>query len=216
MNIELEFEVGDGFAIRIDKEMYGFYFSFPEPFDDELMPSKDAFKQLINEIKAVMKELGLERPSRCFILKFKNAAQHFSNNVSGNGVFLLQIPVKGYVGVDRIEIRYRHKKNQIYDKQELYHELIHIKDVVSGRFPTIGRDVKNISLINFLWMFSIEGRLKKMRKPHLEREEAIRLHKACALRNLISREQSERFCNELWGKKVTYESLKPIAKKLAS
>jgi len=213
LDIELEFEVGDGFAIRIDKEMCGFSFSFREPLDDELMPSKDAFKHLINEIKSVMKELGLEHPSRCFILKFKNAAQHFSNNVSSNGIFLLRIPVKSYIGAVRIEIHYRHKKNQMCDKLELYHELMHIKDVVCGRFPTIGLGVK-MSLINFLWDFSINGRLEKMGKPHLSREKTIRLHGACALRNLVSREESERICNELWGKKVTYEHLKSIAEKL--
>ena len=213
MNIELEFEVGDGFAIRIDKEMCGLCFSFREPLDDELMPSKDAFKHLINEIKSVMKELGLEHPSRCFILKFKNAAQHFSNNVSSNGVFLLRMPVKSYIGADRIKIHYRHKKNQMYDKQELYHELMHIRDILCGRFPTIGHGVK-MSLINFLWGFSIEGRLEKMGKPHLSREKAIRSHGSPDLQGLVSREQSKRFCNELWGKKVTYEHLKSIAEKL--
>ncbi len=188
--------------------MCGFCISFPE--NDYIlweMTPKDAFKHLINEVKAIMNELRIEKPSYCFVLQLnKWRPRLFSNNVSSNGVFLLRFPVKRLR--DELKVRCRP------DKQEFYHELMHIKDVVCGRFPTIGCDGIIIQLINFLWMFSIEGRLKKMGKPHLKREEAIRLHEACVLQGKVTREQSERFCKKLWGKKVTYEDLKPIANKL--
>jgi len=210
--IWLECEVGERLSVHINTEMCGFGISFDEydmPSDCN-MPSEDALKRLIKEVKKVMSELNIEQPSY-FILKLENRVQHFSNNVGSNGVFLLRLPSQ--ISKDKIEVHYKHLRNDIHDRQELYHELIHVKDVVCDRFPTIGRG-KNMVLINFLWGFSIEGRLERMRKPHLEREEAIQLHKDPELSGSVSRKQAEELCEELWGKEVTYEEIKSIAKKL--
>lgn len=206
MRIELEFDVGEGLPVYIDREVGVFGISFPEEdiIFDWQMPSEDALKQLTNEVKEVMNELHIKQPSY-FILKLENYVQPFSNNVSSNDVFLLRLPVQ-QISKDKITVHYRGR-----DKHELYHELMHIKDVLSPRFPTIGCGIREMKIINLLWGFSIEGRLERMGKPHQEREEAIRL-----LENskTASREQAEGLCDKLWGKEVTYEELKSTAKKL--
>ena len=209
--VPFEFEVGEAFSVPIFEEIDGFGIRFGEveywdnEKDDLCFPD---VKSLVCEVKEVMKELEIPQPEY-FVLHLLSITP--SNRPQSAFNFVDRGRQKFYVG---LSIEVIGGKAKIKSRHHLYHELMHIKDIVCGRFPTIGRGVRNISLINFLWGFSIEGRLERMGKPHLEREEMICLHKDPVLHGLISREHSEKFCNELWGEKVTYEQLKLKAEEL--
>lgn len=211
-HISVEVEIGEGFYVPIYDKIDGFCISYGDN-TDYYSDEKDRFcypnaKRLVCEVKDVMTELDVRQPE-CFIL------------------CLLSLTPKGHpqrafscVGAKKqkfivgFSIWRTDNIAQIKCKHHLYHELMHIKDTISNRFPSIGRGIRNMALINFIWGFSIEGRLEKMGKLHLEREEAIRLHKDTALRGKVNRKQAEKLCNKFWGKEVTYEELKPTAKKL--
>lgn len=217
MLVDLKFEIGEDFSVYVDREISGFGFSFGSLICEELWSSPSvltgALKQVMNEVREVMNELHVDKPSHCFILKFDNYAQFMSNRVSSNGFFLLRLPVRPLPDQDIIDIHFRYKKNEEFDRRELYHELMHIKDIIDGKFPTIGKSL-NVDLLNNLWGFSINGRLQNMKKPHMEKDEAISwLNKEVEL-GLITKEHVKRLYIDLRETHVTYSKLKSIVEEI--
>lgn len=64
--------------------------------------------------------------------------------------------------------------SEIHDDYIFYHELMHAKDCLEGRFPSGGfinpGENPELALITSLWHFSIEGRLEENDKPHKSRQ----------------------------------------------
>ena len=100
-----------------------------------------------------------------------------------------------------------------------YHELMHAKDVLEGRFPSCGRFVPynapELSLITFLWHFSIEGRLQKLGKPHKEKEDTVTdeyyyMSSLYPNEKRFTKEFFQKLCDKLWGKEVTFQEIQSI------
>ena len=213
--VEIEVEVGERFAVNILLEVNGFGIPCQENIEywnpetdniDLWKPSRDDVKPLVSEVKEVMEELHIQQPPY-FVLYFKKQVNMPANCVGKRRqIFYVSLP-----------IRFTNGKPCIKRKHDLYHELMHIKDVLCGRFPSIGRGNHFHALMNLLWGFSIEGRLERMGKPHIERQKAANQSLFLGVygrKELISKEKAEKLCEEFWGKEVRYEEIKPIAKKL--
>ena len=184
----MEFEVGEGFSVDIIQEIDGFGFSYQLEPDE--VPSREGLTQLIIKIKEVMKEFDLEQPSY-FILDLlppNRWVEKASFNVDKQKqIFIIRLPIYP-----------TNHKPRIRDKHDVYHEFIHIKDVLDGRFPSIGLGNRFLKIINVFWDSSIEGRLVRMGKSNVKRENKVKELSAC-LRRLyrISREQSQKLVDEM-------------------
>lgn len=103
----------------------------------------------------------------------------------------------------------------------LYHELMHAKDCLEGRFPSCGLidpyENVELALITSLWHFSIEGRLEKLNKPHEDLQKVIEAEYSFVrelsevwrvkFKKPITKELFEELGNKLWGKEVTFQEL---------
>jgi len=112
----------------------------------------------------------------------------------------------------------------------LYHELMHAKDVLEGRFPSSGliditKDFLQY-LVGFAEDFSIEGRLGKIGRPHYTRKQSIENAYRCVAENYhlgltgnkvkkpIRKEFFEKLCDNVWGKELTSEEAHAMIKEL--
>lgn len=199
--IQLEFEVGEGLKVDISLEICGFAISLQKNIEyfnpdtgrgEVWKPSKNDLKSLIIEVKEVMMDLHIQQPP-CFVLKLTRPDCRASNCVDKSmQIFYISLPVD-----------LTNSKPRIKCKHDLYHELMHIEDVLYNRFPSIGRCENDrqmacfLALTNFLLGFSIEGRLERMDKPHRERKDEEnqwltlnKIGRELCDRDLVSKEQT--------------------------
>lgn len=99
----------------------------------------------------------------------------------------------------------------------LWHQAMHAKDRWERRFPAAHPQVQTSEWIDFLWHFSIDGRLEVWNKPHYSKaerlEEAAALfRKLCLPADVVDR--ALRACDGLWAREVTAEMLTKTGQEL--
>jgi hypothetical protein len=229
--IDLKVEIGEGLLFEITKEVNGFLVSYDAELFEGWKPSTTDLKWLIQQIKKIMKELNIQIPNFALELAPFGGLTVYNPTCFADKrkeVIYLCLPIT--VIRAELAIPSENQEDYIY-----YHELMHAKDTLEGRFPSGGfiDPSKNpeLALITSLWHFSIEGRLEKNGKPHLNKEESveqeyfwaskleksqfIRVEKGrwerqvqpWALKKLITKEFIKELCDKLWGKEVTFKEL---------
>jgi hypothetical protein len=222
-------------VFEIVEEVDGFWISYdPEAFEG-WKPSTGDLKWIVEGIKRVMRDLNIQAPYFALELVPFGGLSSVSNPTccvdKRKEVIYLRLPidvVDGHLAIS----------SEIRDDYIFYHELMHAKDCLEGRFPSGGfinpDENPELALITSLWHFSIEGRLEKNNKPHKGRQQTIedeyfwasRLEKSemvevepghwqrqiqpWPLKKFITREFLRKLCNKLWGKEVTFQELQSL------
>jgi hypothetical protein len=113
----------------------------------------------------------------------------------------------------------------------LYHELMHAKEVLDGRFPSMGQlngqqdYIENI--VGRLNDMANEGKLEAMGKPHEIRETVIENVYKCLLEDcyefgdipqekirLLTKEALTELCDKVWGKELTLSQAEQLINEL--
>lgn len=235
--MKIEVEVGEGFPFETVEEVGGFWIEYsPEEFEGR-KPSKSDLRWVVKLIKGVMKDLNIRVPHFALCLIPFGGLGSLSWPAccvdKRKEVLYLRLPIEvtdEYLGVP----------SEYCEGYILYHELMHAKDVLEGRFPSSGSfnswEKPELVLITSLWHFSIEGRLEKWGKPHEDRQKTLEreyrfasdLEKAemvevkpgrwekqirpWPLKKFISKELFRKLCDKLWGKEVTFQELQSLLK----
>ncbi|MBA7593848.1 hypothetical protein ES703_00782 [subsurface metagenome] len=220
----IEVEVGSGFAFNIVEEVDGFWIDYdPEQFELHLglkgwRPLKNDLRWLVGLIKKVMKDLDIRAP------------RHFALELVPIGMLggwgnpsccmdkrreVIYLRLAANVVEGHLAILSEYQGEYIF-----YHELMHAKDCLEGRFPSAGLfEDKNpeLVLIESLFHFSIEGRLEKWDKPHEPREKTIENEYRWAselrgLKKTITKEFIRDLCDKLWGREVTFQEARSLSR----
>lgn len=220
--IELEYEIGSVDTFRIVEEINHFWVCYHSVEYTSQKPDTDDLLSLIKRIGYVMEDLGLQIP-------------HFALEIISNGgrgaccavtkdrktcYVLLPVHIKG----NQIALPDR----GVHQDYVLYHELMHVKNCIERRFPSVGRQNLDEDPLEYLTClaedFSIEGILELGKKPHHSKEESVSLAHQCFqeycdfaprweyLKKLITRIFFEELCELVWGKKIAYQQAKTILK----
>jgi hypothetical protein len=99
----------------------------------------------------------------------------------------------------------------------LWHQAMHAKDRWERRFPAAHPQVQTSEWIDFLWHFSIDGRLEARNKLHYTLAERLEETAALFRKLRLPAEATDRAlmaCSELWGKEVTMEKLVQTGREL--
>jgi len=226
-SIDIEVDVGDGLIFDCMEEINGFWISF-DLFDIEEFELLervrvkrkliDDLKWIIKDVKKVAKDLNIQVPHFALACYFNPLNRVLYCIVDKRKeIVYLRLPmviVDGYTTIDVDADEYDHL---------IYHELMHAKDCLEGRFPSCGVIIPGenpeLDLITSLWHFSIEGRLERSGLPHRSREKVIEIEYEWARelkpsKNYITNEFFEKFRNKLWGKEVTFEELQSLLSNL--
>ena len=212
MKILLQFNQGQKEStIDVTDKLMGFLISYePLLFDD--VPFKQIRNrfEVLQRIQRVAMELGVS-PSK-FVVEFTYDVGTAQCAVDENRTLLLSLPI--FVRNKKIIINNSDmRENEDY---LLYHELMHSKEVLDGRFPSIGRIGPNDcvdNLIGRLNDFANEGRLEAMEKPHQPKDLAIEnvyecIQEDCYVSGTIPQEvaaqltidEVRKLCVKVWGK----------------
>jgi hypothetical protein len=240
-SINIDVEIGIGFVFNVIEEVEGFWISYnPKEFEGWKPPKSD-LRWVVRQIEKVMKDLNIQAPHFALDLVPFGALGGAGNPTClvdrRKEVIYLRLPidvVDGCLGVP----------SEDHEEYIFYHELMHAKDVLDGRFPSCGFINTNqnpeLGLITTLWHFSIEGRLEKSGKPHKSRQLTIedeyfwasslelselvevesghweRQTQPWPLKKLITKEFVKELCDQLWGKEVTFEELQSLLESKAN
>jgi hypothetical protein len=221
--IELKFEKGRNYDFEVTHEINDFYILYPKiSFRDFALEDTD-IKSLLERINGIMRDLNIEA-SR-FLLEIKpEEAGTAACSVDKRKTIHLVLPVhlrNGHIIVP---------SRGIGENYILYHELMHAKDILEGRFPSVGiidieEDFKEY-LCGLAEDFSIEGRLERMGLPHYTREQSIANANDCIaevyemgfrkeeIQELFQKDFSERLCDDVWGRELTSTEAYTIVEKL--
>lgn len=195
---------------------YGIYISLDFSkylgYDTPVAKIKKFFKEmfqmetiytLCSSQKKVLKALDIN-PSK-MILRF----QQF--NPLGGGYEARAVTDNRERAMIRIEISQSVESERDWIEYVLWHESMHIKDCLEGRFPSIHEEAgHNFPGLDQLWHFSIDGRLEKLGHPHEMKE--VRIEELTT--DKISKKKAQQIANALWSKKVTLDKLILIGEKL--
>jgi len=239
-HIEIGVEVGKGLLFEIVQEVDGFSICYhPEDFDG-WKPSRSDLKWVVRRIRKVMKEFNIQAPHFALDL-VPFGGLHVLNDPAccadkRKEIIYLRLPIDvidGHLGVP----------SEIHEDWIFYHELMHAKDCLEGRFPSGGfinpNENPELAVITSLWHFSIEGRLEKNGKPHksrqkvmedeyfwtrtLEKSKMVEAEEGCwqrriepwPLKKFITKRLFQKLCNRLWGKETTFQELQSWLNDLA-
>jgi hypothetical protein len=232
--IGIEVEVGDGIVFEIMEETDDFWISLDYylegEWDNMKLSSKEKDKlrkRIIDDLKWVI--LDIKKVSEDLSIKAPHFALHFDFCPLGPREPLCIVDKRKEVVYVRLPITFVEGQVCIDVNAEdydyiLYHELMHAKDSLEGRFPSCGLidpyENVELALITSLWHFSIEGRLEKLNKPHYELQKVIEAEYSfmkelseiwmTKFEKPITREFFEEFGNKLWGKEVTFQELQSL------
>ena len=220
----LAFDKGRNCSIEITHEMGGFLISYQAiAFDDIPLEAITDFKSILERVKRVAKELKVS-PSE-FILEFQYEVGRAFCTVDKEDIVYLSLPIK--ISKRQIVIHNR----DVDDDYLLYHELMHAKEVLDGRFPSCGQlsgpqDIIE-NLVGRLNDFANEGKLEAMGKPHQSKEIVIENVYNCFREDcyefgdipevkmrLLTKEAVTKLCNKVWGKELTVTEAEAIINEL--
>jgi len=212
-------ELGSGFLFDISEEVDGFWVNYGSEWFEGWKPSRSDLRWLVRRIKKIMKDIGVQTPHFALYLVLFGALGESNLTCcvdKRKQVIYLRLPI--YVIRRRLGVPTEDHEDYVF-----YHELMHAKDCLEGRFPSSGfisiNQNPELALITSLWHFSIEGRLEKTGKPHKSRPKVIEDEYLWA-RNLklnktlkpITKEIVRELCDQLWGREVTFEELQSLLK----
>ena len=208
--IDIEVEVGDGVTFCITEEVEDFWIEYSLDFP-LMKDNRENLEWVIGDIKRVMEELNIHVPHFALHLEpIWGIGRKGTTCIVDKGKEIIYLCLQ--VGNDFAIFLY---KDIPYD-HIYYHELMHAKDVIEGRFPSGGyiRE-RELYLVTSLWHFSIEGRLQKLGKPCKKKEYVIEdeinlINSFFPEEKIITEEALQELCNELWGKEVTFQELQSI------
>jgi hypothetical protein len=232
--IEIEVEIGDGVDFEVMEEVDNFWISLDYYLEDEWDSMKlsskekdklrkriiDDLKWVIADVKRVSKDLSIEAHHFALHFDFYPLGRRGPTCIvdKRKEIIYVRLPITFVDGQVAIDVN-----GEEYD-HVLYHELMHAKDCLEGRFPSCGLidPWKNVelALVTSFWHFSIEGRLEKLNKPHHDLRKVIEAEYSLAKRlseawmtkfeKPITKEFFEEFGNKLWGKEVTFQELQSL------
>lgn len=211
--VNIEVEIGEGMYFDVVEEIDGFWISYDSEEFEGWKPFKSDLRWVVRLIKKIMRNLSIQAPHfalhlvlfgdfvnpNCFVDKRKE-------------VIYLRLPINVVDGCLSIP-------SEVHEDYILYHELMHAKDCLEGRFPSGGffDPYKNpeLGLIISLWHFSIERRLEKNGKPHKARQKVVEeeffwASGLLSRKKFITGELFQKLCDKLWGKEVTFRELKSL------
>jgi hypothetical protein len=224
MNKNLVFDKGENYPVDITHEIEGFLISYESiAFDDMPLEEITNLKSILERIKRVSEELEVS-PSE-FIVEFQYDCGRAFCIVDKKHVLLLSLPIT------IIEKQMFIASQDIDDDYLLYHELMHAKEVLDGRYPSrgqlIGPEDYMENLVGRLNDLANEGKLEAMGKPHQSKEMAIENVYNCFLEDcyefgdipeekmkLLTKEEVTKLCNQVWGKELTKIEAERIIKEL--
>ena len=201
--------IGKRHGIYISLDFYEYFLPrTPPPVAEIKKFFKEMFQMetiytLCSSQKKVLQALDIN-PSK-MILRFQQiyplTGGYVARAVTDNhGRAMIRIEIEESVESQRDNIEY-----------VLWHESMHIKDCLEGRFPSIHEDAGiNFPGMEQLWHFSIDGRLEKLGHPHEMKE--VRIEELTT--DKISKRKAQQIANVLWGKKVALDELILIGEKL--
>jgi len=237
----IEVEVGEGFTFDIVAEVNGFWINYRSEDFEGWKPSRSELKWVTECIRNVMADLRMEIPHfaleivPCWGLGTRNPTCVVDKRKE---IIYLRLPIDVVNGTLCIPL----ETEETHEDYVFYHELMHAKDILEGRFPSSGfinpYENPELALITSLSHFSLEGRLEKMGKPHKDKRNVIeneylwasRLERAHAVEvepghwqrrvewsiKECIREEFEDLCDRLWGKEVTFQELQSVACRILS
>lgn len=202
------FEKGEAhYPVEITHKVNGFLISYEDiVFDDIQLEEITNLKSVLERVRKVAAELEVV-PSE-FIIEFKYDCAGAFCAVDKNHALLLSLPIT--ITGKQIVIDDR----GIDEDYLLYHELMHAKEVLDGRFPSggqFGPEDYVEALVGRLNDFANEGKLEAMGKPHKSRELSIENVYDCIQEDgefgaiprdiacMITREVLAQWCDKLWG-----------------
>jgi len=220
--MDLEFEEGRNYSVEITQEIDGFLISYHKILFNGFSLEKTDIKLLLRRIAEVAKVLNVKASQ--FVLEIvPDGITAAGCNVDKRNVVHLVLPIDLHNGHITIPSR------EIDENYLLYHELMHAKDVLEGRFPSCGiidsiTDFREY-LRGFACDFSIEGRLEKNGIRHCPKEQAIENVYQCIVENhelglfpeeskSISKGFLTQLCDSVWGKELTSSEIDAIIRKL--
>jgi hypothetical protein len=220
---KLYFDRGQDSAVEITHKRDGLLISYQAlAFEDETpLEEITNLSTVLTEIKSVANELGVA-PSE-FIIEFQYDCGRAFCAVDKNWVLYLSLPI--IVSNRQIFLPDRYGE----DNWIFYHELMHAKEVLDGRFPAVGQIGQQDlieNLVGRLNDFANEGKLEAMGKPHQSKETAIENVYNCFLEDFdfgdiptetmgrLTKEAVTTLCNKVWGKELTVSDAESIVKEL--
>jgi len=221
VTIQLVFKKGQNYTVNPTHEIDGFLISYYAILYNDVPLEKTNVKSFLKRIKRVADELSIKKVK--FFIDFIYDVGGAACCVDEQNIVHLTLPIT--VKGNKILIDNR----GIDEDYLLYHELMHAKAVLEGRFPSTGRiQYSNIksNLIERLGDFANEGKLESMGKPHQSKETTIENVYNCFLEDfefgdipekkmrLLTRESITKLCNMVWGKELTYLEAEEIVNNL--
>jgi len=209
--VDIEVEVGGGLTFEIVEEVDGFWVGYDPKVFEGWEPSRNDLEWVIQAIKRVMKELDIQPPF--FALDLVPFWGLGSSNPTclvnkRKDTVYLRLPIEVVNGQLAISVGL-----EIHDNYVFYHELMHAKDVLEGRFPSAGfimpDENPELLLVMSLSHFSIEGRLEMNGLPHKDQQNVVE-DEYSWMSNLsfpVARSFFQKACGTLWGKEVTFQDL---------
>lgn len=221
MKIQLVFKKGKNYSVDSTHEIDGFLISYHAILNNDVPLEETNVKSFLKRIKRVADELSIKKVT--FFIDFIYDVGGAACCVDEQKIVHLTLPIT--VKGNKILIDNR----GIDEDYLLYHELMHAKAVLDGRFPSSGRikysDLKE-NLIGRLEDFANEGLLETMGLPHLSKETTIENLYNCFLEDfnfgdipgdimsLLTKEKLAELCEKVWGKELTYSEAEKIIDEL--
>jgi hypothetical protein len=221
MSVDLIFDKGQNFSMEITHEKDGFLINYYDLlFDETKLEEISNLNSMLDRIKRVSNELEINLKK--FIIEFQYDCGTAYCLVDKNQVLLLSLPVT-----------IRGKKmfidsQGIHEDYLLYHELMHAKEFLEGRFPSIGQlgpeDYIEI-FVGRLNDFANEGKLEAMGKPHESRKKSIENIYKSFIQDiefgsiplekglLLTIEVVTELCDRVWGKSLKADEAHKLASK---
>lgn len=221
MKKDLIFEKGQAcYQVEITHKINGFLISYQDiVFDGIRLEEIKNLKSVLGRANRVAEELKVI-PSE-FVIEFQYDCGCAFCAVDKKHVLLLSLPIT-MIG-----------KQMVIDDQGidedylLYHELMHAKEVLDGRFLSRGQHGPEDyieGLVGRLNDFANEGKLEAMGKPHQSKETAIENVYNCILEDsefgiipqekmrILTKEAVAELCNKVWGIELTESEAHRIIK----
>ena len=210
------------YSIEITHKVNGFLISYQDiVFDGIRLEEITNLKSVLGRVNKVAEELKVI-PSE-FIIEFQYDCGCAFCAVDKKHVLLLSLPI-AIVGKQMIIRDYGIDEDYL-----LYHELMHAKEVLDGRFLSSGQFMPEDyveGLIGRLNDFANEGKLETMGKPHQSKETSIENVYNCILEDgkfgvipqekmrILTKEAVAELCNKVWGIELTESEAHRIIKEL--
>lgn len=223
MPIQLVFKKGQNYTVNITHKIDDFLISYEAILYNDVPLEKTNVKSFLKRIERVADELAINKAT--FFIDFIYDVGGAACCVDEQNIVHLTLPIT--VRDNKILIDNR----GIDEDYLLYHELMHAKEVLDGRFPSSGLlGPENIAekLIFRLTDFANEGKLESMNRPHQSRETTIDNIYNCFVEDfefgvipewimsLLTKEKVAELCDKVWGKELTYSEAEGIINELLS